>query len=790
MTPAVPAVPARRGRRGIRVRGVVQGIGMRPAVYRLATELCLGGFVRNDPQGVWIEIEGEVAALARFVEQLPGQVPALGHVERVDVVELAIAGEPGAAFRVEASARRGSVEAAVPADAATCDACLAELFCPRDRRHRYPFINCTQCGPRYTIVRDVPYDRARTTMDAFALCAPCRAEYDDPGDRRFHAEPNACPDCGPRLTWWPDPAVAGEAALAAAVAALRGGGIVAVKGLGGFHLAVDATDDEAVARLRARKHRPHRPLAVMARSLDQAGRIASIDPIAREALVSAARPIVLLRARPGAEVAAGVAPGLTELGVMLPYTPIHHLLLADGPPLLVMTSGNRVDEPIARTDDEARDKLAGIADGFLLHDRAIHTRADDSVVRPVAGAIQAIRRSRGVVPESIALAVSAPPICAVGAEVKNTVCLTRGDRAFLSPHVGDLASAETYAFFTEMIEKLSGLLGAAPEIVAHDLHPDYLSTRWALESALPREPVQHHHAHVASCLADNEREGPVLGVAFDGTGCGPAGDLWGGEILLADMTSFARVAHLSPVALPGGEAAIREPWRLAAAALIDAGLPLDRLARIPRDRLQAIARLCQRAPRATGAGRWFDAVSALCGIRDAVSYEGQAAVELEAIAAPGSARPYPVALLEEAGPANPRGGPAGRAFGSTLGGTCGVFDMRPVVRDVVADLDGAVDAAVVAARFHRTLAEIVLAAARRFGPRLGTHSVALSGGCFQNALLTETTIDLLAAEGFDVLVHRRVPPSDGGIALGQAAVAAHRWHHRHNGRSNVSGHTG
>ncbi len=475
MTPAVTSVPARRARRGIRVRGVVQGIGMRPAVYRLATELRLGGFVRNDPQGVWIEIEGEAAALARFVERLPARVPTLGHVDRVDVVELAVAGEAEAAFRVETSAQRGSVEAAVPADAATCDACLAELFDPRDRRHRYPFINCTQCGPRYTIVRDVPYDRARTTMDAFALCAPCRAEYDDPDDRRFHAEPNACPTCGPRLTWWRDGStLTGEAALDAAVAALCGGGIVAVKGLGGFHLAVDAADDDAVARLRVRKHRPHRPLAVMARSLERAERIALVDAIAREALVSPARPIVLLRARPGAAVAAGVAPGLSELGVMLPYTPLHHLLLTDGPRLLVMTSGNRVDEPIARTDDEAREKLGGIADGFLLHDRAIHTRADDSVVRPVAGVIQAIRRSRGAVPDSIALAVSAPPICAVGAELKNTVCLTRGDRAFLSPHIGDLSSAEAHAFFTEVIDKLGGLLGAAPEIAAHDLHPDYL----------------------------------------------------------------------------------------------------------------------------------------------------------------------------------------------------------------------------------------------------------------------------------------------------------------------------
>jgi hydrogenase maturation protein HypF len=782
MTPAARAPPPTcRARRGVRVRGTVQGIGMRPAIYRLATELRLAGFVRNDPQGVWIEIEGDAPALDGFLDRLRGALPPLGRIDQVEVIDLPPAAGEGGGFRVEVSAQQGDVVAAVPADAATCDACLRELFDPSDRRHRYPFINCTHCGPRYTIVRDVPYDRARTTMSAFELCARCRAEYDDPGDRRFHAEPNACPECGPRLALTREAAPArdplgrleGEEALTAAIDALRAGLIAAVKGLGGFHLAVEATREDAVARLRARKHRPDKPLALMVRSLEHAEQIATIDDAARRALSSPARPIVLVPARPGAPIAESVAPRLGELGLMLPYTPLHHLMAASLP-FLVMTSGNRSEEPIARDNREALEALAGIADLFLLHDRDIHTRADDSVVRPVAGAIQAVRRSRGMVPDSIPLGVCAPPVLAVGAELKNTVCMTRGDRAYLSPHVGDLATPAAHAFFAEVIEKLGRLLGVEPEAVAHDLHPDYLSTRWALACGLRREPVQHHHAHVASCLADTEHAGPVLGVAFDGTGCGPAGDLWGGEILLADLTRFTRVAHLRPIALPGGEAAIREPWRLAAAALLDAGLPLDRLARIPAPRLGAIARLCERAPRATGAGRWFDAVAALCGVRDAVTYEAQAAVELEALAAQtdvAAAPPYGVPLVEE------QGGPA-------------VFDLRPVVRAIAADLDSGVGTPRIAARFHRTMAEIAVMAARQFGPRLGVTRAALSGGCFQNKILTEIAAELLGAEGFEVLLHRRVPPSDGGVALGQAVIAAHRWHGRQNGSSHVSGHTG
>jgi hydrogenase maturation protein HypF len=766
MTAAATAFPdGPRARRGIRVRGTVQGIGFRPTVYRLAHELALGGFVRNDSEGVWIEVEGAPDPLARFVERLVREVPPLGRIDALEVVELAAAGEHD--FAVAASAAWAIARAIVPADAATCDDCLRELHDPHDRRHRYPFINCTNCGPRYTIVRDIPYDRARTTMSAFALCAACRAEYDDPGDRRFHAEPNACPACGPRLTFIGDGAatVSGDAAVHAALAELAAGRIVAVKGLGGYHLAVDAAREDAVARLRERKRRPHKPLAVMARSLAHVDAIAEVSAAARRALASPARPIVLCPLRPGAAIAPAVAPGLREIGAMLPYTPLHHLLLA-GPPILVMTSGNRAEEPIARDDDDARRRLAGIADAFLVHDREIHTRADDSVVRCVAGGVQPVRRSRGFVPDAIALGAAAPSICAVGAELKNTVCVTRDDQAYLGPHIGDLENHETYAFFVEVIGKLGRLLAVTPEIVAHDLHPDYLSTRWALAAGRPREPVQHHHAHVASCMVDNGVAGSVIGVAFDGTGCGPAGDLWGGEFLLADLVGATRLAHLRPIALAGGEAAIREPWRLAAAALVDAGLPLGRLARVPR--LPHVVKLLDRAPRATGAGRWFDAVAALCGLRDAITYEGQAAVDLEAAAAPGDHAPYPFEV--------DAGAPAS-------------VDLRPTVRALVADLDRGVDVPAVAARFHRTLAAIVVDGARRARALTGVGRVALSGGCFQNRILTETALALLADEGFDVLVHRRVPPNDGGVALGQAAVTAHRWHRRKKGPPHVSGNT-
>jgi hydrogenase maturation protein HypF len=771
---------APRRRLGVRAGGVVQGVGFRPFVHRLATELALAGSVRNDARGVWIEIEGDEAALASFRRRLASDAPALARLDAIEVVELPLA--HARSFQIVESAPSARGRAAIPCDVAPCDDCLRELADPADRRHRYPFVNCTACGPRYSIVRDVPYDRARTTMADFALCARCRAEYGDPTDRRFHAEPNACPACGPRLSLRAGPGLPveaeGDAALRGAARAIAAGEIVAVKGLGGYLLATDARDEAAVARLRARKRRPHRPFAVMARDLDAIARVARLDEASIAALRSPARPIVLLPLRDDLEasssashaphapgLAPSVAPALREIGVMLPSTPLHALLLDEGPALQIMTSGNLAEEPIAKDDDDALARLSGIADRFLIHDRAIHTRVDDSVVRIVAGAPQPVRRARGMVPSAIALPISAPggaPVLATGADLKNAVCLARDGEAFLSQHVGDLASPAAFAFFEETIDKLARLLDVdlAAATIAHDLHPEYRSTRWALARASGARlvPVQHHHAHVAACLAEHGRAGPAIGVAFDGTGCGPEGELWGGEILIADLVAFRRAGHLQPLALPGGEAAIRAPVRLALAALVAAEAPLAPLAALGARKLALLRALIERrvaAPRATGAGRWFDAVAALLGVRWEISYEGQAAIELEALAASGAHAPYDFAIdAREGAP----------------------FEIRlaPTIRAIVDELRSGAPRAVIAARFHETMSRAIEAACARVRAETGLVTVALSGGCFQNRLLTERALALLSAAGFEALVHRRVPPNDGGVALGQAAVASAR----------------
>jgi hydrogenase maturation protein HypF len=735
------------------VRGVVQGVGFRPFVHRLATGLGLGGFVRNDANGVVIELEGNASEVKSFPNRLIADAPALSRIEGIAVVEEHPVGEH--MFRIETSGSPGEGQAAIPADVATCEACLRELFEPGDRRYRYPFINCTDCGPRYSIARAVPWDRERTAMDAFPLCEACRREYDDPVSRRFHAEPNACPDCGPRLELRRAKGFSryGDDALQGALDVLARGGIVAVKGVGGFLLAVDARNETAVSVLRARKRRPHKPFALLARDVAAVEELARVENRAREVLVSAARPIVLLPARPHTDLAPSVAPGVSELGFMLPCSPLHHLLVSGEVPVLVMTSGNVSDEPIARENQEALSRLDRIADAFLLHDRQIHARVDDSVIRMHGGRAQLVRRGRGYAPQAISLPFEAPPVLAVGAELKNTVCLTRGAQAVLSPHIGDLQNEETWGFFEASVQHLQRLMATTPMAVAHDLHPDYRSTRWARACGLPAVPVQHHHAHVAACMIEHGRTGPVLGVAFDGTGCGPAGDLWGGEILLADLSGYRRLAHLQPLPLPGGEAAIREPWRLAGAALIEAGVPLDLLERIGEPRLSKLRELTARpglCPRATGAGRWFDAVAALCGVRDEVTYEAQAAIELESLAVTGQVAPLPFKLAGE------------------------VIDLRPTVRSLATALDEDVPTSILAARFHETLAAAVLAACRRARDEHHVSVVALSGGCFQNQKLAERTRALLEGSDFEVLVHQDVPPNDGGVALGQAAIAAYR----------------
>jgi len=759
----------------IRVEGIVQGVGFRPFVYTLATGLGLAGFVGNDADGVFAEVEGPPEAVSTFLLALERDAPPLARIERVAATPIEPAGvatpaTPAGArpFAIIASGPAGPRRTLVSADTATCADCLRELADPAGRRFGYPFINCTNCGPRFTIVRDVPYDRPLTTMAAFAMCALCETEYRDPADRRFHAQPTCCPACGPRLAVL-DPAgsaLPGEP-LAAAADLLRQGLIVAVKGLGGYHLAADAAGEKAVADLRARKHREDKPFAVLVADLAAARQLGEVGLAAAGLLASNARPIVLLTRHPDAAVAAATAPGNRSLGVMLPYTPLHHLLLqAVGRPI-VLTSGNSSDEPIAYRDDDALARLGGIADAFLTHGRAIHVRTDDSVARVVRDRPMLIRRSRGYVPEPISVNAEFPrQVLACGAELKNTFCLAKGRHAFISHHVGDLENAETLRSFTEGIEHFRRLFDIDPRVVAHDLHPEYLSTKYALELAeadpdrLQLQGVQHHHAHIASCLADNGADGPVIGVAFDGTGYGTDGTIWGGEFLLAGLAAFERVGHLTPVPMPGGAAAIRQPWRMAAAYLDAAGLSepaggLDVMRR-NQERWAAVTAMAQRginAPLTSSAGRLFDAAAAILGVRDAINYEGQAAVELEQLADAAETGAYP-ARIQPGDPFQVQGG--------------------DLVQAVMDDLAAGTAPAVIAARFHHGMAALIEAGCLLMRERHGMDTVALSGGVFQNLLLLGGTVTRLEARGFRVLVHSRVPCNDGGISLGQAVVAAAR----------------
>jgi hydrogenase maturation protein HypF len=764
------AASARRVR--VRVTGTVQGVGFRPFVYRLAAELGLGGWVLNDSRGVLIEAEGTGAAVDSFLVRLVGDAPPLARVERIEPQDLALAG-PGE-FRIVASEAGGAAEAPVSPDSATCDECLAELRDPTDRRHRYPFVNCTNCGPRFTIVEGVPYDRPLTTMSGFTMCAACQAEYDDPLDRRFHAQPNACPDCGPRARLVDrNSADAGAGhldAIAAAAAALGDGAILAIKGIGGFHLACRADDDAAVGALRARKHREEKPFALMVGNVEAARALVELSPEDETLLRSRARPIVLATRHLADAPAAAVAPGARELGVMLAYSPLHHLLLDDVDGPLVMTSGNVSDEPIAYRDADALDRLGGIADLFLLHDRPIHTRTDDSVVRGVAiGGLRRpliLRRSRGYVPESIDLPLSAPAqLLACGAELKSTFCLAKGRRAWVGHHIGDLENFETLGSFVEGIAHFEGLFAVAPTVVAHDLHPDYLSTRYALErEGVELIGVQHHHAHLAACLAEHGERGPAVGAIFDGTGYGDDGTVWGGELLVGDLADFARAGHLRAVTMPGGVAAIREPWRMACAWLGEALGPEPALPPTlsgvvaPRDwrNCSQVAAAGLGSPLTSSMGRLFDAVGALCGGAAKVSYEGQAAVQLEAMARAGEDAAYDPALQRPAG------------TGAL------VLDPVPALREILVDLDAGVTPALVAARFHNGVAAATAAACAEIAAAAGTEVVVLAGGVFQNRLLLERTATFLDTAGLRVLVPERLPPGDGAISFGQAAVAAAR----------------
>jgi hydrogenase maturation protein HypF len=758
VTLEVMSAPAVR-RVAVRVDGTVQGVGFRPYVFLLAERLGLGGFVGNDVHGVFVEIEGVPEAVERFLEELPSRAPPLAHVETVTVRELPPAGER--AFAIVPSDPAGAPDAMVSVDGATCDACLAELLDPADRRHRYPFITCTHCGPRFTIVRDVPYDRPLTTMAGFAMCAACRAEYDDPRDRRFHAQPNACPDCGPhaRLVGAAMPPGAVDA-VAGAAALLRDGAIVAVKGIGGYHLACRADDEAAVAALRARKHREDKPFALMAGDLEAARALVELGPEEERLLTGHVRPIVLARRRPGALVAAAVAPRSRDLGVMLPYAPLHHLLLADAGCPLVLTSGNVSDEPIAYRDEDADARLSPIADAFLVHDRPIHVRTDDSIVRVAAGRPRVLRRSRGFVPESLPLPAADRPLLACGAELKSTFCVARDGRAWVGHHLGDLQDASVLAAFTEGVEHFERLFAVCPELVVHDLHPDYRSTAYALErEGVATLAVQHHHAHLAACLAEHGVEGPAVGAIYDGSGMGTDGTVWGGELLVGDAGGFARAGHLLAVPLPGGDRAVAEPWRMACAWLMAAAdddgapaLPAALAGVVPAQRWAAVAHMARTgfaAPATTSMGRLFDAVAALCGVRATVRYEGQAAVELEALADRAEHPPYALPLNDDL-----------------------VLDARPTIRGVAADVAAGVPVAAVAARFHAGVVEATAAACAVAAERAGTDRVVLSGGVFQNRLLLEATRARLGRYGLRVLIPERLPCNDGGLSYGQAAIAA------------------
>ncbi len=764
-------------RRHLHITGVVQGVGFRPFVYTLAKRLALTGWVLNNSQGVDIEIEGPPADLDRFQVALQHESPPLARIESVAVTSAVPQGNPDFTIRESQSLPGATL---VSPDVRVCDDCLRELFDPNDRRYLYPFINCTNCGPRFTIIQDVPYDRPMTTMRVFPMCPDCQCEYTDPTNRRFHAQPNACWTCGPNIKFQisnfkePDSPV-GLEALTKAREWLADGKIVAVKGIGGFHLACDATNDDAVAELRQRKGRVGKPFALMMPNVKTVEQFCVLNEHERALLTSRQRPIVLLQARPGNPISSLVAPGQNTLGVMLPYSPLHYLLLtadrgpqhpipnAQHPPALVMTSGNYSEEPIATRNDEALERLASLADAFLLHSRDIHARCDDSVTRVFAGAELPLRRSRGYAPYPVKLAIELRPTLACGGELKNTFCLANGRYAFLSPHIGDLENYETLASYEAMIDSLKHLFRVEPEIIAYDLHPDYLSTQYAVRmgKAAPAtcdlRPVQHHHAHIAACMAENGISGPVIGVALDGTGYGADGRIWGGEFLVADFADFTRAMHLEYLPLPGGEAAIRNPWRIAVGYAEALGLDIERLPFLQNVTAKEL-RVCRQqvtrglnAPVTSSMGRLFDCIAALANVRTEVTYEGQAAMELEQI----SNIKYQISNINS------------YLFGLDDEN----IRVKSLLAEVIEDVRRGAHAGEIGAKFHCTIAEMILAVCERIRNETGLHEVALSGGVFQNVTLLGLAVPILRDAGFTVYTHSLVPPNDGGIALGQAVIA-------------------
>ncbi len=801
-------------RRQWHVVGVVQGVGFRPFVYQLASRYALRGWVANTSAGVDMELEGDAEALDAFARALLAEKPPLARIDALETKIVAPNGAaPYAAFEIRASVAQDNAFQPIAPDMGVCDDCLRELFDSRDRRYRYPFINCTNCGPRFTIIQDIPYDRPSTTMRAFEMCAECAREYHDPANRRFHAQPVACPRCGPKIWLEENPKFGiwnsesemqrfqGDDAILAAQRLWAQGKLVAVKGLGGFHLACDATNENAVNVLRARKRRAEKPFALMLRDLAAVERHCFVNDAERALLQARERPIVLLERRPESDVAFGVAPEQRTLGVMLPYTPLHYLLLtgAAAPRALVMTSGNLSDEPIAYTNDDARARLADLADAFLVHDRAIHMRTDDSVVRVFENDVYPLRRARGYAPFPVRLPIETPPLLAVGAELKNTFCVARERYAFLSHHIGDLENYETLQAFEQGVAHFEKLFRLEPQALAYDWHPNYLATRYARARA-EREGiyavgVQHHHAHIAACMAENGLDGArrVIGVAFDGTGYGDDGAIWGGEFLIADYAGYTRAAHLAYVPLPGGDKATREPWRMALAYLQRAGIAWDADLFPVRAADETARRLVRRqierginAPLTSSMGRLFDAAASLCGIRQRVNFEAQAAMAFEALANQaesgsgkaecGKRNVESGSGKAECGKRNVESGMWKAESGKFGGGSDGSkleIDVSPLIGALVAEVRAGVGQALIAARFHQRIARLTRDVCRTLREKFDLNEVALSGGVWQNMTLLRETVRLLRADGFVVYTHRRVPANDGGIALGQALIAAH-----------------
>ncbi len=744
----------------IRITGMVQGIGFRPFIYNLAQKHSVRGWVLNNEKGVFIDAEGDDGNLNRFIQDIPKMAPPLSRIETFQINYLEPSGYR--LFEIKKSEEAEERFVLISPDIATCDQCLSELFSPRDFRYRYPFINCTLCGPRFTIIKNIPYDRHKTTMAPFTMCLVCKKEYDDPANRRFHAQPNACPSCGPSL--WLEDREAKKVSvdpIEMTLKLLETGAIIAIKGLGGFHLACNAKNEEAVSNLRSRKFREDKPFAVMCRDIEEVRTHCEVNQEEERLLTGVERPIVILKRKKDSLIAHSVAPYQDTLGVMLPYSPLHHLLLNGSLKTLVMTSGNVSDEPIAYRDDEAKNRLRKIADYFLLHDREIHMRCDDSVTRVFKGKPFIIRRSRGYVPFPIKLSLPLEMILACGGELKNTFCVTRGSYAFLSHHIGDLENLETLTSFEEGIEHFKRLFNIEPKAVAYDLHPDYLSTQYALSLPdLPKVGVQHHHAHIVSCMAENGIEGEVIGVAMDGTGFGTDGTIWGGEFLKANYKDFDRVAHLKRVPMPGGPMAIKQPWRMAMVYLADTfgdgakELKIDLMKRIDFQKWDVLKRAIERkinTPWTSSMGRFFDAVSSLLGIRDEVNYEGQAAIELETVAARDVREEYAFRIHQEQ-----------RSM---------VIDLSETVKGIVADLEKGVPASNISGKFHQTISRLITETCKIIRTRVGLNRVVLSGGVFQNMLLISLVTKELEGSGFEVYTHHLVPTNDGGISLGQAVVA-------------------